>query len=96
MVEYMDLVLCRKNGFEMPVIFRAPAWSYLEKGDTVIVDWGDGGTEAVVEKSYTVSAKDKDEIDFIMTASGTKLPLRKVLKIIKCIDFEYKEDEDNE
>lgn len=96
MVEYMDLVLCRKNGFEMPVIFRAPAWSYLEKGDTVIVDWGDGGTEAVVEKSYTVSVKDKDEIDFIMTASGTKLLLRKVLKKITYRELDYMEEDDNE
>ena len=96
MDKYIDLVICKMSDNVIhPSVFRAPAWSHLDEGEKVIVETDKGETEATVVRSYTIE-KNSAEMDFIMVASGTTLPLKKVLKKVKYLDFEYKEDEENE
>lgn len=93
--KYIDLVLCKHDGHEKFFLFCAPAFSGLKKGDRVIVETIKGESEATVERSYTISKERDDEFEFILVASGAYLPLRKVLKKIEYIEFEY-EEESNE
>lgn len=96
MADYIDLVACKHMNNDRVFLFRAPQFTHLDKGDKVIVETKHGNAEATVEASYTVDPDDNDLMELILSLSGAELPLRKVLKKIKYIDFEYKEDEDNE
>lgn len=99
MNDYIDLVVCEveeqiRTGVTTTrtQVCEAPAWSDLDKGDEVIV--GVDGTQALakVERRYTTPI-DGPELEFILIASGTKLPLPKVLKKVIYRDFEYVEGE---
>ena len=95
MDKYLDLVVCKYGALDKISVFRAPRWSYLNEGDRVVVELEKGQIEATVVRSYTIE-KNSAEMDFIIVASGTTLPLKKVLKKITYKDFEYEEDEENE
>ena len=90
---YIDLVVCHHDSSDHPYIFRAPAWSYLKKGDRVIVETKHGEKEATVERSYTTD-KVGEDLDFILIASGATVPLKKVLKKVTYQTYEYEDEED--
>ena len=93
--DYMDLVLCEIKGVEHPVLFRAPAFTHMNKGDRVIVEEF-GGAEATVLGIMTVDIiSEKNNFDFILTACGATAPLGKVLSKLFVRDLEY-EDEGGE
>lgn len=92
--EYIDLVVCKHDNNPKAFIFRAPAWSNLQKGDLVIVETKSGEKEAIVERSYTTN-KSSEELDFILVSSGASVPLKKVLKKVTYKNLVY-EDEDRE
>lgn len=91
--DYLDLVVCKHDSSDHPFIFRAPACSYLKKGDRVIVETKHGEKMATVERCYTTD-KVGEELDFILIASGATVPLRKVLKKVTYKEYEYEDEED--
>lgn len=96
MADYIDLVACKHMNNDRSFLFKAPKFSYLDKGDKVMVETKHGNAEATVEASYTIDPEDNDLMKLILSLNGAELPLKKVLKKIKYIDFEYKEDEEHE
>lgn len=87
----IDLVLC-SNG----LIYQAPSYSGLQKGDEVIVESNSGMNDVntTVDSTYTISLDcEKDLMVFVMRTSRQMTPLKKVLKKLKAIEFEYTEDE---
>lgn len=92
MTDFMDLVICNHQGNPKSFIFRAPAWSNLKAGDKVIVETKKGESEATVVKSYTIDRIDKSAFDFILTASGVSLPLKRVLKKVTYKNFIYTDE----
>lgn len=83
---FIDLVVL-KNHLH---VFQAPAFSQLKEGDKVIIESIKEDETAIVERVYT-ARKSGDELDFILIASGTSLPLRKILKKIDYKDFDFKD-----
>lgn len=97
MNDYMDLVICKFDSNHNLSIFSAPAWTYLKKGDRVLVETKKGEAEATVEKTYTVDVSNRDAFEFILMAGGVSLPLKRVLKRVMFIDLDYKsEDSEHE
>lgn len=94
MSRYVDFVLCRVNGEDGKTLFHAPKFSYLEKGDMVIVDTIKGEKMAQVVASITVADDEMDKIDFIMEATNSSEDVRKVLSKVIYSDLDYKEDKD--
>ena len=94
MAYYFDFVLCKQG--DRNFLFRAPEWSHLEKGDLVVVETKNGEKNATVVSSITLSINDKDEIDFIMNATGADPVVKRVLRKIVYKDLEYEEDEDEQ
>lgn len=80
---FIDLVVLKNH----PHVFQAPAFSQLKDGDKVVIESTKEET-AIVERVYT-ARKSGDELDFILIASGTSLPLKKILKKIDYTDFEF-------
>lgn len=72
--KHIDLVICNCAGH--PHLCNAPAWSGLEKGDTVITD---GDNKATVIDVLT-TVPDREEYKFIMAmaAVANMLPIRKI------------------
>lgn len=84
---FIDLVIL--DNFKH--VFQAPAFSELHKGDCVVID---GNVQAIVERVYT-ARKNGVELDFILTASGTNLPLQKILKKVDYKNFIYRDEGSN-
>ena len=89
---YIDLVLCKHSESGKLFLFEAPPFSYLAKGDEVIVETRHGETSATVRMSYTVEAESK-AYDFIVEAAGATHPLKRVLKECQYKELIYKEEE---
>ena len=86
----IDLVLCT-NG----AIYQAPSYSGLKKGDEVIVESDSGMNEinTSVDSSYTIDLDcEKELMIFILRTARQMTPLKKILKKIKAIDFDYSEE----
>lgn len=81
---FIDLVILEN----FKHVFQAPAFSELSKGDEVVIS---GNVKAIVERVYT-TRKNGVELDFILTASGTNLPLQKILKKVDYKNFKYKDE----
>ena len=96
MANYIDLVACKHANNDKVFLFRAPRFSYLNKGDMVIVETKNGESEATVEASRTVDLHDNDFVEFICCLSGAELPLKRVLKKVTYREFDYMEEDDNE
>lgn len=91
---YIDLVLCKSKQSDKPILFRAPAFSNLKKGDSVICENGYGGEWMMhVINTYTVDP-DSEEFVFICQANQALLPLRKVLKVADYRKFNYENEEE--
>ena len=95
MAEYFDFVLCKHDGSETTYLFRAPAFSHLEKGDEVIVETSRGEQKATVVQSTTINAEETRIIDFIMNATGASNNVKKVLSKVVLKKYEYYEEDEN-
>ena len=95
MSQYFDFVLCKHDGCDKTFLFRAPAWSHLEKGDLVVVETVNGEQMAQVVSCITLGNDEVDKIDFIMNATRADSDVKKVLKKVDYKVFSYWED-DNE
>ena len=89
--EDIDLVIVKpmnteESPFNCGMVFQAPAWSRLKKGDTVLVEGDEEMLECKVESCITISRK-AEEMEFIFKATGSKNPLRKVLYKISYRDL---------
>ena len=86
----IDLVLCTDG-----IVYQAPSYSGLNKGDEVIVENSVmNETRTTVDSTYTIDLdSEKDLMIFVMRISRQMTPLKKVLKKLKVIEFEYTEDE---
>ena len=90
MIKLLGLALCKienKND-----LFQAPLYSFLDKGDKVIVDTARGQKEAVVVSTCS-AMPGSDELSMIMEAAGATMPLKMVLKKIRVEDLAYSDDE---
>ena len=97
MADYIDLVACKHMNNDRSFLFKAPKFSYLSKGDKVIVETKRGNAEATVEASYTTDFNNDTELlELIIALSGAELPLKKVLKKITYREFDYMEEDDHE
>ena len=87
----IDLVLCT-NG----LIYKAPPFSDLKKGDEVIAESNSVMTDVntTVDCVLTIDPNSEDdEMIFIMRVSKTMTPLKKILRKVVEIDLVYKEEE---
>lgn len=92
MAEYVDLVICKKDDDEKPMLFRAPRFSGLKEGERVITE---NDLCLTVERSYSARTDDPyDELNFILHASGAELPLKKIVSRVVIQTLEYEEDEE--
>lgn len=81
---FIDLIVLKNHHH----VFQAPAFSQLKKGDKVVIESTKEDETAIVERVYT-TRNSGDELEFILTASGTSMPLKKILKKIDYTDFEF-------
>lgn len=90
-MKYVDLVICRTGGLRR--LYQAPAFSNLKEKDEVMVEACDG--EMMVEVIRTITVNAEDEVfDFIVNATGARLPLNKVLKRLVYDELVFKEETD--
>ena len=91
-MKYVDLVLCQNCGLKR--LYQAPAFSHLKDGDSIIVEACGGESMVEVLEVYTVD-EENEVFDFIIKATGARLPLNKVLKRLVYDELKY-EVEQNE
>ena len=89
MSKYIELVTCKQGGGNY--LFYAPAFTRFIGGQSVIVDTRYGEMPATVISSLTVS-EGSETYDFIVKATGAKLPLKRVLSVITTKELEYEEE----
>ena len=95
MKEYIGLAMCQLDNNEKK-LFQTPAWKPLVAGDRVIVEGSseNKGNYATVLSVFTARTKDDfHELDFILTASGETMPLKKVIAKVEYDYFKYEEDD---
>ena len=94
---FIDLVLCRFDEDGENRLFYAPAFSWLQKGDVVVVDsienWERTATVVAV---LTVGKDDSKTIDFVLNASKTNQILGKVRSKLSYVELKYNTDEEKE
>jgi len=89
MGNYIDLVLCKRDGKRE--LYQAPAWT-LQKGDVVSVPLNNGTATAEVIAVMTVEDEvEKDRFAFALAATDATFPLRKVLGKVWISEFRYDE-----
>ena len=99
--KYFDFVLCQMLRQETPffeidnepILFRAPAFSHLRKGDLVIVETEIADQMAKVVACCSLTDGDKDTIDLIMNMAQAG-DIKKVLAKLVYKQCEYEEDDD--
>ena len=97
MADYFDFVLAKhKEDGDRTYLFRAPAWSGLEKGDSIKVETQHGQKLATVVSTVTLRSDDTEKIDFIMHGTGADENVRKVISKVTYVNFEYSEEEDEQ
>ena len=94
MSNYFDFVLVRLAN-DRNYLFRAPAFSSIDKGDIVICETTRGESMGTVVSSMTLSESDPEKVDFVMNATGANDEVKKVLKVARFKTLEYEEDNDN-
>lgn len=89
-MEYFDFVLVKHDlDATKSYLFRAPAFSKLEKGDFVVVETKKGNKTGFVEACLPIDKADTQKIDFIMNATGASKEIKRVLSKVQYIDFDY-------
>lgn len=89
---YMDLVLAKHASSNKVYLFRAPAGTYLEKGERVIVETSRGEEAATVVGSCYYTTTTSSEYSLLVIATGATTPLKRVLSRFK--EIVYKEEEE--
>ena len=85
MNKMVDLVLCEHELHSgQRFLLRAPAFSWLKKGDRVLVDTENGESDAYIVSACTVNI-DSAQYDMIMHACGASEPLKRVIGRYKFI-----------
>lgn len=95
---YLDICLCKHKASPKYFLFRAPAFSYLQKGELVIVETRNGEQEAEIVNSITLDSESK-ELAFIMKwlkCSCKSHELKRVLKRVAYRDLIYKDEENDD
>lgn len=93
MNQMIDLVACTHDVHGgQKFLFKAPAFSCLEKGDRVIVNTQFGDKDAYVVCACTVR-ENTDQYDMIIKCSGAKEPLKRVLAKVMLSKFDYEKGE---
>lgn len=95
MKEYIGLAMCQLDNNEKKM-FQTPPWKELVTGDRVIVEGKNEncGNYATVLSVFTARTKDEfHELEFILSASGETLPLKKVVAKVEYDYFRYEEDD---
>lgn len=96
MDKMVDLVLCERGLHSgQKFLFQAPAFSWLENGDRVLVDTEHGESDAAVVSVCTVNIA-SEQYDMIMQACGVSEPLKKVISKITYRKLEYEGESENE
>jgi hypothetical protein len=91
MSDFIDIVLCKVDG--KPKLYHAPSFSHLMEGDRVIIE---GETEPVeVLKSVSMNPRD-DDFKMLVMATEAERPLKRIAAKIFTIEFEWKEDNEDE
>ena len=90
---FIDLVLCKHLVDSRKFLFYAPAFSYLQKDDQVLVDTARGEQTAIVINAVTVDSDSEDYL-FILDATSATLPLQRVISKVWYRELEYKPDKD--
>lgn len=98
--KHIDLVLCNCAG--RIHLFNAPAWSGLEKDDTVITEPYDGYSATHGDNKATVidvftTVPDREEYKFIMAmaSAGNMLPLRRIKSKVTYSNMDYSDYDDD-
>lgn len=92
-----DFVLCKHPNDNRNFLFRAPAYSGLNKGDTVMVDTKYGEQLAKVVSCVTVDTLDQPKIDFIINAMDVEgKEIKRVLSRVLYSRFDYSEEKKEE
>lgn len=92
MNKMVDLVLCKHAlNSAQKFLFQAPACSFLEKGDRVLVDTKHGESDAYVVSVCTVRI-DSEQYGMILACAGATEPIRKVIgkTILTKFNYAYK------
>lgn len=87
---YVDLVLVTQPMVKKPFICRCQSFAHLKQGAEVMVETESGNQCATVVDSITISPDDS-EYRFIINATGSELPLPKVVSKISYLDYEYED-----
>lgn len=89
--EYFDFVLVEMGMGRF--LYRAPAYSKLERGDNVLCETWNGPDYGTVLSIVTLSKNDIDAIDFIMKATKSGETVNKVLAKVNYECIQYDKDE---
>ena len=91
-----QFVVCQHTGDSKKYLFYAPAFSYIEKGDEVLVDTQFGPRRATVLAVCTVYEDDTDAERALRALAGAEdKPIKRVIGKIQLTKFDYSEDENN-
>ena len=93
--DYVDFVLAEPDGTRVPMLFHAPAFSGLKKGDVVIVERF-GASKARVVSVTSVRKDDRETIDFIMNATGADSEVKRVLSKVTFTVMDYSQGDEDE
>ena len=88
---YIDFVVCRHLVDPKRYLYIAPAWSYLDEDDEVVVDIDGEEKHAVVIDSKTVEVN-SDWYNFVLNVAGAQIPMHKIIKKLVYRDLIYKEE----
>ncbi len=92
MNDVIGLVLCKHRNEGKKYLFRAPAYSSIDKGDTVVVEDQNGETMATVV-GYADVIVGNEEYEMILECCGATLPLKRVLSKVVYREFRWDEDD---
>jgi len=93
-MRYLDLVVVKLNNGQ-DYLFRAPAWSRLNKDDEVYVDVDTVSGSAygkVVGSITTETTLDSEEATLLINMTHATLPIKKVLERVVSVKLDYKDD----
>ena len=96
--EYMGLAVCMIDGNEKSILVECPPFADLKQGDKVVVQGlTDIGRYATIVSRYDARINDVyHELEFILSASDSILPLRKIVSKVTYHNYEYEEEENGE
>lgn len=95
MSEYKDYVLAKREISYRPELFVAPAFSHLKRDDLIVVEPEGMNQMATVIASITIDTKALEDVEFVLSATGTEKPKR-VLSKVNYEILEYEEDESDD